>query len=46
MASALLLLIASHEVCTARLVMDTCRSDSLELELATDSAIDADTEAW
>ena len=45
-ADCLPMLIASHDVRTARLVIDTWRSDSLELELAADSAIDADTDAW
>ena len=45
MASALLELTASHEVCTASRVIDDCREASLELDTADDSAADADTEA-
>jgi hypothetical protein len=44
MASALLVLIASHAVCTASVVADCCRSDALTLERAADTDIDADTD--
>jgi hypothetical protein len=45
MESTLLELSASHEVCTASVVNDFWRSDSLELDDAADSSADAETEA-